>query len=493
MDQLLPYPNKSISVPLPKEKEASSSRRRGISLPRLPHIALPNFMERRSRLDPVVFLTVTLSLCAACVLGTLYGPSYQVAVDGVEMGLVDNYQDVEAAIERVEERASGILGYDYTLHQEVDYTFAVSLKEDRVPLSRIESYLFNQVGEVMKTSVLTVKGQMLGATDDAVALDEMLLSLKAPYITENTVSAEFVEPVTVTREYTATSAIKDIVSMERVLTANTEEQATYTVLAGDTFSGIAQSLEMTMDDLLELNPQVTDIQKLMPGDILTIRRAVPFLSVRTVDHVVYDDILPYETERVDDDTIYEGYTKVRVAGVNGFATFTADVTCLNGEEESREILNTEVHEEPVTEVIAVGTKPRPKTMASGRLIWPLRGTITSSYGYRYIFGSYSYHSGLDISGSYGASIKAADGGKVTFAGTGTGSYWSYGNYVVIDHENGLQTIYAHCSSLYVKTGERVYQGQVIAAVGSTGRATGNHLHFQVKLWGDTVSPYNYLS
>ena len=143
-------------------------------------------------------------------------------------------------------------------------------------------------------------------------------------------------------------------------------------------------------------------------------------------------------------------------------------------------------------MVAVGTKPRPKTMATGTFVWPLRGKITSKYGSRYIFGSYSFHSGLDIAASYGSSIVAADGGKVVFAGRGSGSTWSYGNYVVIDHENGLQTIYAHCSSLNVSTGERVFQGQTIARVGDSGRATGAHCHFQVKLHGTTVSPYNYL-
>ena len=81
---------------------------------------------------------------------------------------------------------------------------------------------------------------------------------------------------------------------------------------------------------------------------------------------------------------------------------------------------------------------------------------------------------------------------MVFAGSGTGGYWSYGKYVVIDHGNGIQTIYAHCSSLNVSTGDKVYQGQTIARVGATGRATGNHCHFQVKVNGTTVSPWNYL-
>lgn len=490
MDQLLPYPGNFILTPAPP-KVRKGTRRRRFSLPRLPALTLPRFLERRSRLDPVVFLTLALLLSAAGVLGTLYGPSYQVAVDGVELGLVDTIADVESAIDRVEARASGILGYDYTLRRDVKYEFRVTLKEDRIPLSRVETYLFDQIGEVMKTSVLTVNGQMLGATDDSAALDAMLMSIKAPFVTSNTVSAQFVEPVVVTREYTATTALREIADMEKVLTANTMERQDYTVLAGDTFSGIAVKLDMTMDELRELNPSI-DINKLMVGQVLTVRQAVPYLSVRTVDCETYDGPIPYEVETVNDDTLYQGSTKILTEGVEGYATYTADVTYVNGVEEDRVILGARVHTEPVTQVVAVGTKPRPKTMATGKPIWPLRGRVTSGYGGRYIFGAYSFHSGIDINGSYGASIVAADGGKVVFAGTGTGSYWSYGNYVEIDHENGLHTIYAHCSSVNVRAGDRVYQGQVIAKVGSTGRATGNHCHFQVKLNGKTVSPYSYL-
>jgi len=457
----------------------------------LPSLALPDFLERRSKVGPVIFLTAALSLTAAGVLGTLYGPGYAVSVDGVEVGLVSSPAALSEAVDRVEARASGILGYEYTLNHAVDYTFHVCQKDEIVPISQVETYLFDQIGEVMKTSVLTVNGEMIGAADDEASLTAMLDAIKAPYVNENTVSAEFVEPVVVTREYTATSAIKSIDAMAAVLTSNSLEEVDYVVQPGDTFSGIANSRDLRVAQLQLLNPGI-DIDRLQIGQVLTISEAVPYLSVRTVDNVTYEGAVPYETEEVPDSSMYEGNKKVLTAGVEGVATYNADITYLNGTEESRVINSTEVHSEPVTQVVAVGTKPRPKTMATGTFQWPLYGRINSSYGTRYIFGSYSFHSGLDIAGSYGAPIAAADGGKVVFAGTGTGSYWSYGNYVLIDHENGLQTIYAHCSSVNVKAGDRVYKGQIIARVGATGRATGNHCHFQVKLNGTTVNPYNYL-
>ena len=136
----------------------------------------------------------------------------------------------------------------------------------------------------------------------------------------------------------------------------------------------------------------------------------------------------------------------------------------------------------------MGTKEKPKTASTGPFSWPISGRITSYFGGRYIFGRYSYHSGIDIAASYGASIRAADGGKVTFAGY----KGSYGNLVVITHDNGTQTYYGHNSSLLVSAGQKVSKGQAIARAGSTGRSTGTHCHFEVRVRGSAVNPLNYL-
>ena len=458
---------------------------------KLRSIPRPDFVSRRSALDPVVYFLAALSIGAAAVMGTLYTPSYVVSVDGVVLGAMDSRDTMEQVIDRVEARATSILGYDYRLEQDVGYEFKLSPRDTLMADATAETYLFDQIGEVMKSAVLTVNGQVIGSTDSSDSISAMLEAIKAPYINENTVSAEFVQPVVVSREYMPTSAQRDLESMRAVLTGNSMEQVQYTVQAGETFSEIANGHGMTVAELQAINPGV-DINKLMVGQGLTISQAVPYLSVKTVDRVSYQAPVAYETQQVSDDTMYQGDTKVLSTGVDGLANVNADVTYVNGTEQSRAVNSSEVVAQPVTQVEAVGTKERPRTMATGSLNWPIYGHINSGYGSRYIFGSYSFHSGIDISGSYGQAIAAADGGKVIFAGTGTGSNWSYGKYVVIDHENGIQTYYAHCSSLNVSVGDRVYQGQTIARVGSTGRSTGNHCHFQVKVNGETVSPYTYL-
>ena len=450
---------------------------------RLRALPRPNFLERRSGLDPAVYLIAALSIASSAVLGSLYCPSYEVSVDGVSLGRVNNRQVVESAIHRVEARASSILDHPYTLEQTVSYDFGISLREDLIPVARVETYLFDQIGEVMKTSVLTVNGQMIGAADDEAALTTLLDSLKAPYVNDNTISAEFTQPVVVTKEYTSTSALKDVASMRQVLTANSMEQVDYTVQAGDTFSGIANSHDMRMADLQALNPEV-DINKLWVGQTLTISQAVPFLSVRTVDNLTYDGPVAYPVEEVPNDSMYQGDTKVTEQGEDGVARVTADVTYVNGYETERTVISTTTLQEATTTHILRGTKEKPRTASTGSYSWPCSGTITSRYGYR----SRGFHTGLDIAVPYGTAIKAADGGTVTFAGRQGG----YGNLVIITHDNGSQTYYAHNSSLVVSVGDKVYKGQTVAKAGSTGNSTGNHCHFEIRIGGKTVNPLNYL-
>lgn len=186
--------------------------------------------------------------------------------------------------------------------------------------------------------------------------------------------------------------------------------------------------------------------------------------------------------------MYKGTSKIVTQGVKGEAKLEADVTYINGQEQQRDILSNVTVREPTTTIKAVGTKEKPKTASTGSFSWPISGRINSYFGGRYIFGRYSYHSGIDIAASYGASIRAADGGKVTFAGY----KGSYGNLVVITHDNGTQTYYGHNSSLLVSAGQKVSKGQAIARAGSTGRSTGTHCHFEVRVRGSAVNPLNYL-
>ena len=174
------------------------------------------------------------------------------------------------------------------------------------------------------------------------------------------------------------------------------------------------------------------------------------------------------------------------------------MTYIDGVETSRKTVSKTVTKQPVTKVVERGTKSVYASgsevvvgdgVTKGQMSWPVPICSNMSRGWR------SGHYALDITNGptpiYGAAIVAADGGTVIFSGWNTGGY---GYLVQIQHANGLQTWYAHCSALNVVTGQKVTRGQVIARVGSSGWSTGPHLHFEVRLNGLSVNPlYTYVN
>ena len=141
--------------------------------------------------------------------------------------------------------------------------------------------------------------------------------------------------------------------------------------------------------------------------------------------------------------------------------------------------------------------PDSTRIPTGTLQWPLpvAGTITSQFGHRVdpITGEVSSHTGTDIACAEGTPILAAADGVITVA-NGLDSWGgSYGYYIQINHGGGLETLYAHCSSICVTTGQQVQAGQVIGYVGHTGRVTGNHLHLEVRIGGNRVDAMQYFA
>lgn len=138
---------------------------------------------------------------------------------------------------------------------------------------------------------------------------------------------------------------------------------------------------------------------------------------------------------------------------------------------------------PVTPRIAQAplTPDAGSVVAHGSFVWPASGRITQGYKF--------YHRAIDIAQQGGGPILAADAGVVTSAGWNSGGY---GNAIVVDHGNGFQTLYAHLSTIQVQTGQRVNRGNVMGQMGTTGRSTGIHLHFEIRHGGTLVNPLSYL-
>jgi murein DD-endopeptidase MepM/ murein hydrolase activator NlpD len=213
------------------------------------------------------------------------------------------------------------------------------------------------------------------------------------------------------------------------------------------------------------------------------------LSVRTVRQVSETSVLSAGTVTIEDDSLYTDEQEI-TEGQDGEQLSVSSVISINGQEVLRKLEQLEVTVEPQDTVVRVGTQERPE------FIWPTHGSYTGSYGIDTINGAYRRHTGIDIAGSYGTDICAARAGTVVYAGWDNGGY---GYLVVIQHDNGTHTYYAHNSSILVSVGDEVEQGQHIAEMGSTGRVTGTHCHFEIRSGtytglyvASTINPLNYL-
>jgi murein DD-endopeptidase MepM/ murein hydrolase activator NlpD len=296
--------------------------------------------------------------------------------------------------------------------------------------------------------------------------------------------AEFVQDVQMEEGLYPISALHGEGAMRDSLSAQTVVERTYTVQSGDTLSTIARQHDMTTTELRNLNPAVANTDAIQIGDQLVVQRAQTFLQVKVVKTVTYTETVDYKTKIVYRDDQDTDYRRITTYGREGTRKVTAEDTYVDGVKTGRKVIKKTVTKQPVTQIIEQGTKKIP----SGQLLWPVPICHNMSRGY------YRGHYAIDICNGpvpvFGHDAVAADVGTVIQAATG----WNggYGVKVVVDHGNGVKTVYAHCQSLYVKVGDRVTSGQVIATMGNTGRSTGPHLHFEININGTAVNPSIYL-
>ena len=266
----------------------------------------------------------------------------------------------------------------------------------------------------------------------------------------------------------------------------------YIAEEGDTIDLICDRTGLSRHQIELMNPEY-DGSPVYEGQRIKIRDEVPFLSVNVSVTEEYDTEVAYQTEYYSDDSLYNGVSRITTEGAPGVNHLTATVTYVNNIETSRRVTNAKVVSTPVTERIALGTKVPPEQYSTedagyGKFIWPMEVGKSHISEYTYWDGGYAGHVGIDIVAYYGAPIYAGASGTVTHSGWNYG----YGNCVIIDHGNGYQTLYGHCSELLVSVGEKVIQGQVIAKEGATGMVSGAHMHFEVRMGNVKLNPVNYL-
>ena len=356
-----------------------------------------------------------------------------------------------------------------------------------------------------------VDGQFVCAVKnetDAVSVFDKILNEKKT--DEANTIADFVEEVSYVQGLYPDNekTVWDAEQLEQKLRSKKAEAVYYTVKEGDTVSGIAQANDLTTKALMGMNSGLTET--IHVGDQLLVSNEVNYLRVKIIKTVQRTEEIPYETEETKTSSMYVGRTKTVQEGVNGERQITELVTYIDHVAVSTKQVSAKVVKDPVPKKVNVGTKSKGSYSSSGssggysfstnpvyystgsvktRMMWPAPSAhqITQYFGH-------NGHKGMDIStsGASGLPVVAAASGTVVEAASG----WNYGfgNTILIDHGNGLQTRYAHLLdySIRVRVGQQVSQGQWIAKIGDTGNSFGAHLHFEVIRNGTRVDPLPYI-
>lgn len=336
-----------------------------------------------------------------------------------------------------------------------------------------------------------IKTLMLGFVTEeelaAVENKQKAPNLPIPEVKENEtriLDVRLTKNVSYSSEKVDPTKILTVEETVELLKKGTLEEQKYQVKEGDVLGSIAGAHNLELAQLLALNAGLTEESVLKPGQELNVTVLKPFVDV-IVDRQSYvKEEVAFQKEVVTDTSLFKGDTKKKQEGKNGINGVIYVTSEQNGQVVKREATKTEVLQEPVKEIIVKGTKVVP-SRGDGSFVWPTSGGyVSSQQGYRWS----RMHKGIDIARPSDYTIKSADNGVVVSAGYDGG----YGNKIVIDHQNGYRTVYAHLASISVSAGQTVPRGTKIGVMGRTGDSTGVHLHFEVYQNGKIIDPLSKL-
>lgn len=457
----------------------------------------------------LVITTLTYNFAFAKEETPTLNQIYHVYVEDTYMGAVESQETIDNLILQKEEEVSTKyknLSIDAKSNvkvvPELVYRSVVNSEET---LTKVNDSLVVEA-EAYK---VTVNGETVAYLKDAKDYEEVIKQLKLQYVSEqqleewNTreLSNQQLPPLALNETRIVDIFVKEAINGEEakalpsevlsveqaleLLKSGSIEREIYTVQQGDVLGSIAKKHNLKIAELLNLNPGLEETTLLKIGQQLNVTALKPYVSIAVVYENLQEEVIPYTTVTKDDNTILKGETKVVQAGANGSKQAQYRSVYVNGQRTEISTVAEKVTVAATEEIVHRGTKVIP-SRGSGTFVWPTNGGyISSTMGARWG----SYHRGIDIARPSNYTIKAADNGTVTFAG------WdgSYGRKVVINHNNGYQTVYAHLSSINVSVGQVVQAGSAIGVMGSTGRSTGIHLHFEVLRNGGHVNPLTYLN
>jgi murein DD-endopeptidase MepM/ murein hydrolase activator NlpD len=432
---------------------------------------------------------------------------YHVTVDGEEIGIVSDDKMIEQyKISRKQEVQQQFPNVRMVVRTEAIETSkpekVYKMKtDDQGVIAELNEKLAPQpVGTELK-----VDGNLIAIVKDQITANQILDKIKEPYAAKpkesgkvgtlslggvddlNSAPSEvqkvdFVQQVQIDEIPIKPEDLANPDDVVKKLQTGGMQPTKYKVVEGDCVSCIAKKFNTTKQFIYDKNPWIKD-DKLKIGAELDLTVLKPTLSVKTIETVVQNHEVQYDTEYVKDDSLRAGVIQSISPGKNGLKKVTIEVTKVDGQLQEETVLNEEVIEQPVTAKAKKGTKVV-LGEGSGKFAWPVVSpNITSTFGMRWG----KLHKGIDITGN--KSILSADNGKVIE----TGYKDDYGNYIIINHLNGYETLYGHLSKIDTSAGKIVEKGEKIGIMGSTGDSTGVHLHFEIHKSGSLENPLKYLN
>ena len=446
-----------------------------------------------------------LPVCALAVMVTVFNHTVrqpyalEVQVNGQTVGYVANEDVFNSAREAVQER----INYADTDHAKwtVEPTYTVTVAHKTMDENEMaDAILKSASDEISEGTALYLNGELTAVCADGDALRSYLNNLLAPYEEEykndENVTVGFSKTVLLEDGIYFNDSFEDDNSIEDMISGVRQQEKTYTVQNGDTLWSIARKNDLTFRELCALNPNfkgaaLTESSNIQEGDTLIVTKEEATLEVRITKMETRQEEIPFTTETTQSNEDTKGTTKTLQEGENGLRLVTLqNVYDTNGTLLEQTVVSTQTLKEAVPKKVVVGTKKVTNKTAyitgSGQFIWPVPNYRNCSRWYG------SGHKGVDICAPAGTPIYASAGGTVTKAGYNkAGAGTGYGYSVIISHSGGYTTVYAHCLSLTVSAGQSVRQGQLIGYVGSTGRSSGNHCHFEIRRSGSYLAPQNF--
>ncbi|MBQ3114589.1 MAG: peptidoglycan DD-metalloendopeptidase family protein [Clostridia bacterium] len=428
----------------------------------------------------VLYTTAVATMCFI-VYGSFMSLDITIAknvlINGKSVGTVTNIEQFKDYYSKLHEELQHSLGESEI--GKVSYLPCIAFNKSVNDEYTLKQNIMSLYDGVINAYSVYVDNEFVCATLEKADLEMALETIRTSYGNEET--ATFVQDIEIKNELVTSSNIKFGENIKNELLSSKSIESVYVATKEQSMWEIASMYGMTIDKLEKMNPGIDGA--VLDGTHINIIKSVPVLSVQTTAHVEGEFDIAYKSEIVCDKTMAKGKQKITVEGENGKQFVKKDIVFINGEEITETIHEKTIIKEPVTKVTVVGTKL--SGIGTGSFIRPTYGSLSSRYGTRWN----RQHQGIDISASAGTNIVAADDGVVEFSGWEGG----YGNLVKLSHGNGYTTYYGHCSKLLVKKGQIVEKGQVIAKVGSTGRSTGPHLHFEVRLNNIPQNPLEFIS